>query len=432
MEATELKEKMTQIADGIDVVQKKVKDLETRYDGLDLEVINKAAADAAKGLEDIQALNQKIKADELMDRLFSMEQAIVSNEKKGGNETAPEHKQAFYSYLRKGTTIPPETIQAYCDSVARKTILHADEQKVAAYVKDLVEGSNPDGGYFITPERSAQIIARVFETSPVRSVANVTTTSSNSMEFVIDDDEADAGWVGEVEARTDTGTPQIGLLTIPVHEIYAMPPASQRMLDDAGFDIEGWLQGKVTRRFSRIENTAFVTGNGNKKPKGFLSYDAWAVAGTYERDALEQITSTGTAGALDESDDLITLQCSLIEDYQMDAVWAMNRETFCDVMKLKDTAGQYLLNPMVLREGADKILLGKPVIIMADMPDVAANALSVAYGDFGVGYTIVDRFGVRVLRDPYTNKPFVRFYSTKRVGGAVSNFESIKIMKIKA
>jgi len=429
----DVKKKMNEIADGITAVQEKVTSLETQYDGLDLEAMTKAAEDASKGLEAIQQLEQKIKADELMDRIFSIESAVVEATKgKKTDETDPLHKASFYAYLRKGVHIPAETVQAYCEDVAKKTLLHADEQKVAAYVKDLVEGSNPDGGFFITPERSTQIIRRVFETSPVRLVANVTTTSSNSMEFVIDDDEADAGWVGEVQSRPDTDTPEIGLKTIPVHELYAQPKATQRMLDDAGFDLEGWLQGKVTRRFSRLENTAFVVGDGSKKPKGFLSYPAWAVAGTYERDAIEQITATGTAGTLDESDDLITLQNSLIDDYQASAVWGGTRETFSDIMKLKDTTGQYLLNPVMLREGADRILIGKRFIIMQDMPEVAANALSVVYGDFGEGYTVVDRFGVRVLRDPYTAKPYVRFYSTKRTGGDVTNFEALKILKINA
>lgn len=426
-----LQEKMESIAKGIITVQEKVTALEKKYDGVDLAVIAKAGADAAKGLEELQALRQKIKADELMERLFSMEQAIVGQGAGKAKETAPQHKQAFYNYLRRGSTIPAETIKAYCDDVARKTLINADETKVAAYAKDLFEGSNPDGGYFITPERSAQIIRRVFETSPMRTIANIVTTSSNSWEMIIDDQEPDAGWVGEVDSRTDTTTPKIGLKTIPVHEVYSQPRATTHALDDVGFDLEGWLQGKVTGKFSRLENTSFVVGNGSKKPRGFLTYAAWASAGVYERDALEQITSTGTSAKLDESDDLISLQGALIEDYQMDAVFVMSRGTFVDCMKLKDTDGQYLLNPRMMFEGADRILLGKPVVIMSDMPTVAANALSVAYGNFGEGYTIVDRFGIRVLRDPYTAKPYVRFYSTKRVGGDVTNFESIKILKIK-
>jgi len=427
-----LEKKIDKVVEGIVAVQEKVTSLAKQYDGLDLDAMTKAAEDAAKGFEAIQALKQEIKADELMDRLFAMETAIVDNGPKKVGATTPEHKASFYAYLRKGVQIPVDVVQAYCEDVARKTLLHADEIKIAAYVKDLVEGSNPDGGFFITPERSTQIIKRVFETSPLRLVANVTTTSSNSMEFVLDDDEADAGWVGEVETRADTDTPQIGLLTIPVHELYAQPKATQRMLDDAGFDLEGWLQDKVTRKFSRLENTAGVLGDGAKKWKGFLAYAAWAAAGVYQRDAVEQIAATGTAGSLDEPNDLINLQNQLIDDYQMSAVFAMNRGTFSDIMQLQGTNGDYLLNPFMLKEGTDRILLSKRVIIMADMPDVANNALAVTYGDFGEGYTIVDRFGVRVLRDPYTSKPYVKFYSTKRSGGAVTNFEALKILKINA
>lgn len=433
MPEIDVKEKIDEAINGIKAVQEKVTGLEKQYDGLDLDAIERVSADSAKSLEAVQKLEQKLKADELMDRIFAVESAVVEATKgKGKAETTPEHKQDFYRYLRKGADIPVETITAFCEDVAGKTLLHTDEDKVKAYVKDLVEGSNPDGGFFITPERSTQIIRRVFETSPVRLVANVIATSSNSVEMVIDDDEADAGWVGETQSRPDTDTPEIGLKTIPIHEIYAQPKATQRMLDDAGFDVEGWLQGKVTNKFTRTENTAFVTGDGSKKPKGFLNYPAWAVAGTYERDAIEQITATGTAGTLDEADDVITLQCSLIEDYQASAVWGGTRDTFCDIMKLKDLQGQYLLNPMVLAEGADRILLGKRFIFMQDMPEVAANALSLVYGDFSEGYTIADRFGVRVLRDPYTAKPYVKFYSTKRVGADVTNFEALKILKINA
>jgi HK97 family phage major capsid protein len=253
------------------------------------------------------------------------------------------------------------------------------------------------------------------------------------MEFIIDDDEPSIERVGEVESRAITDTPEVGLLTIPVHEYSAKPQASQRMLDDAGFDIEGWLNGKVSRKIGREENTDFVTGDGSKKAKGFLSYDAWTVAGTYERDALEQRTGTGTAGTLDQAKDFIKLQTDLIEDYQQSAVWTMRRKSWASILELQDENGQFLLRfGDYMRSGTDLLLLGKPVNIMADMPAIANNSLSVAYGDFGMGYTIVDRFGIRVLRDPYSNKPYVQFYTTKRTGGAVTNFEAIKILKTPA
>lgn len=427
-------EQMEKVANGIKFVQDKVTSLQSQYDGLDIETMTTASKEAAKGYEQIQETLQKMKADEMTERLTAIETEVAASKAKGAGAagSTPEHKAAFYNHLRKGAAVPAEVVEAYCADVASKTIIHGDELKVNAYAKALVEGSNPDGGFFITPERSTQIIKRVFETSPVRSVANIATTSGNSMEFVIDDDEAAVGWVGEVQTRPTTATPEVGLLTIPVHEIYAKPKASQRMLDDAGFDIEGWLQDKVTRKFGRTENSAFVLGDGSKKPKGFLAYSAWASAGTYQRDAVEQITATGTAGALDEPDDLITLQGSLHEEYQMGAVFGGTRDTFTDIMKLSDSTGQYLMNPFMLKEGTDRVLLQKRFVIMSDVPQVAASALALVYGDFSEGYTIVDRFGVRVLRDPYSDKPYVVFYSTKRVGGAVTNFEALKILKINA
>lgn len=420
------------IADGIKAVQEKVTSLEKQYDGLDLDAMTKAADDAAKGLEGLQALEQKLKADELMDRLFAIEKAVTEGKQKEGDGITQEHKESWYAYLRKGMPVNKETVEAFCADVAGKTLKHADETKIKAYTKDLVEGSNPDGGFFVTPERSSRIMTRIFETSPIRMVANVMTTASSSIEMVIDDDEASCGWVGEVDSRDKTNTPQIGLKTIPVHEIYAMPQATQTMLDDAGFDIEGWLEGKVQGKIARTQNTAFVVGNGSKKPRGFLTLPAWSSAGVYQRDALEQIPSTGTSALLDDADDLISLQNALHDAYQPNAVFTGTRATFSAIMKLKDTQGQYLLNPNVLKEGDNRILLGKRFIVMADMPTIAASALAVAYGDFSEGYTVVDRFGIRILRDPYTNKPYVRFYTTQRVGGDVTNFEAIKILKIKA
>jgi HK97 family phage major capsid protein len=248
--------------------------------------------------------------------------------------------------------------------------------------------------------------------------------------MIIDDDEAASGWVGEVEARPVTDTPQIGLLTIPIHEMYAKPEATQNMIDDAGFDIEGWLQAKVSDHFNRTENTSFVTGNGSKKPKGILAYTAATTPNTYQRDRVTQITATGTAGALDESNDLIILQNSVLDSYQAGSVFVGNRATFTDIMLMQDGEGQYLMNPMMMKEGTDRVLLRKPFVIFSDMPDVAAAALPLAYGDFRKSYTIVDRIGIRVLRDPFSHKPYIQFYSTKRVGAAVSNFEGFHILKI--
>jgi HK97 family phage major capsid protein len=297
--------------------------------------------------------------------------------------------------------------------------------------KDLLAGSAPDGGFFLSNDRSSRVSMRVFETSPVRSVATVETTTADVWEVLIDDDEPASGWVGEVQDRPKTDSAQVALIKIPIHEQYAMPQATQKILDDAGFDIAGWHQRKVADKFSRLENTAFVSGDGSAKPKGFLSYSAWAAAGTYQRDAVEQVT-TAASGTI-AGDDLIGLQGSLIENYQPGAAWMMRRATFFNsIMTLADTAGQYLLNPLMIAQGADLQLLGKPVVLAADMPAVAANALSVCYANWREFYTVVDRLGIRILRDPLTSKPYVKFYTTKRVGGAVTNYEAGKILKIKA
>jgi HK97 family phage major capsid protein len=432
IETKEVLEKIEEFGKAVIHCQETCTKLEKQHDGIDFDSMQKAADAGAKAFEDIQKLRTEIKADELTERLFGIEKAVAGFNASNDDETPAEHKNAFYAYLRKGKEIPQETIQYFCEKATEKTLFCSNSENEAAYTKALVEGSNPDGGFFVTPERSSQIITRIFETSPIRSIASVVSTSSNEMEFPLDDDEAVATAVGEVEARPTTDTPEIGLVTIPVHEYYAKPKASQRMLDDSGFDIEGWLQRKVTSKISRKENTDFVVGNGSKKAKGFLTYDAWTAAGVYQRDAIEQITSTGTSALLDESDDLITLQNSLIEDYQAGAVFGGRRTTFSAIMKLKDGNGQYLLNPFMMKQGTDKILLGQPFVIMADMPVIAASSLSLIYGDFAEGYTIVDRFGIRVLRDPYSAKPYIEFYTTKRTGAAVTNYEALKIMITKA
>jgi HK97 family phage major capsid protein len=428
--------KLGEIGDRIKSLQETNDRLEKNYDGLDLQNVKENAEKAAKGLESVQELKQQIAAMDHKERLDEIELAIARNGS-GGENAKKEQEKAYHSnmlkYMRRGTPIEPELHEKMCRAQIELEHLGVGEKsRVDSQAKDLVAASGPDGGYFVLPERSTSISTRIYETSPLRPVANIATTSSDVWEITLDDDEHDAGWVGETDARPTTATAQVGLIRIPVHEMYAQPRVTQKMLDDAGFDIEGWNNNKVASKFSRLENTSFVSGDGSKKAKGFLSYAAWAAAGVYERNKVEQVTATGTAGTLDEADDLITLQNTLLEDFQAGAAWGMRRATFTSVMQLKDSQGQYLLDPRILKTGTDKVLLGSPVIFMSDMPAVAANALAVVYADWSEFYTIVDRMGVRLLRDPYTAKPYVRFYTTKRVGGAVTNFQAGKILKINA
>lgn len=343
--------------------------------------------------------------------------------------TAEAGQKAFGSFLRldDGHIKYAEEFGDVIDALIAKEFKHVGDHEFVK--KSMTVGNNPNGGYLAPTEFGGVIMGRIFETSPVRAVANVMTTGASEIEFVLDDDEAEAGWVGEVQARPDTDNPQVGQIIIPAHEIYASPKASQKLLDDAGVDIEAWLARKVSTKFSRVENTAFVTGDGSQKPKGFLDYPAWAVAGTYERGAVEQVNS-GTSADFD-GDSFKSLQNSLIEDYQGSAVWMMKRSTWANVTKLKDSTGRYLFETFSnFRDGDQLQVLGKTVRLADDMPAQAADSLSVVYGDFGEFYTVVDRIGVRILRDPFTSKPFVKFYTTKRTGGAVTNYQAGKIMKL--
>lgn len=314
-----------------------------------------------------------------------------------------EHKQAFCRYLRKG----------------------AEEDLAFLERKALSVNSDPDGGYLVTPHVSDSIIRTVFETSPMRQIAAVENISSDSLEILEDRDEAAAGWTTETAAVTETDSPEFGKKIIPVHELFAQPKATQKLIDDSSIDIEEWLAGKLADIFSRKENTAFISGDGVGKPRGILTYADGTSWGE-----IEQVISGDDADVT--ADSIVQLYYALKEDYAHHATFLMNRATAQQVRLLKEsTTDQYLWQPG-LTAGSPDTLLGLPVMQAADMPTPANGSLSVALGDFSRAYQIVDRTGVRVLRDPYTEKPFVKFYSTKRVGGDVVNFEAIKLLKLSA
>lgn len=432
---TELKE----LGDKIEGYQNQVaeaQDASTEFqkksDGRIKEVEEKAAEAASKSAEEIQKLQLQLSAVEKTAEY--VEKAISRLGTQPGSEQSDMEAKAAEQtarYLRTGVAIEDDVASAVVTAMCLKSFYGVPEHRRENEIKTLIAGVNPQGGYFIRPERSAMMIKRIFETSPIRNIANIETTSSDSMEFLIDDDEADSGgWVGETQSRNKTGTPNIGLLTIPVHEIFSQPLATQKMLDDAGFDIESWLSRKTTSKISREENTAFVLGNGSQKPRGFLALPAWASAGVYERNKIEQVNS-GSAGSF-TGDGVKKLQNSLIEEYQANAVFGIKRVSWQDIITLKDGAGAYLLDPRSLKVGDDLTLLGKRVIFMNDMPEIATDSLPLVYGDFSAGYTIVDRMGFRVIRDELTQKPFIKFYTTKRTGADVTNFESLKIQKLSA
>lgn len=281
--------------------------------------------------------------------------------------------------------------------------------------------SDADGGFLVTADQSGRIVEKVYETSDVRQVASVQPISSDALEGMYDTDEAGAEWVSELGTRNQTNTPQLGQWRIPVHELSAKPQASQKLLDDAKIDVEAWLARKVASKFSRTENTAFVSGNGVGKPRGFLDYARSTSASSNATGTVLKVKS-GSNGALDP-DKLLTVIYSLKAPYRARAKWAMNRTLIGKVRQLKDSYGQYLWQPG-LQMGTPSQLLGYGIAEFNDMPDASTGSASIAFGDWAEFYQIVDRLGLRVLRDPFTANPYVKFITTKRVGGAVTNFEA--------
>jgi HK97 family phage major capsid protein len=302
-------------------------------------------------------------------------------------------------------------------------------------------GADPTGGYLIPPERTTEFVTRIFETSPMRQVANVRTIGSDAWEQPKDvNDGVSGGWVGEKQTRPATGTPDVGMQRIPVYEQYAYPELTQKMLEDAGIiDVGAWLEEKTADKMVRTENTGFVSGNGVVKPTGFLDY---ATAATTADDKtgrawgiLQYLPLGGTAGfpllssGASNPDALITIVQSLKAAYRARATWMMNRNTVGIIRKLKDRDGNYMWTMGDIRSGQPQSLHGYGITEAEDMPDFASGAVPLAFGDWKQGYTIVDRLGLSVLRDPYTNKPYVGFYIRKRTGGDVTNFDAIKLGK---
>ena len=364
----------------------------------------KMAEDITARMADLQAKQAKLEA--------AMNRPGADDAKGMNVEIEAKHRDAFRAYMAYGKT----------DGLK--------ETREGIEIKAMSTDVNPDGGYLVRPELSQTIVTRIFETSPLRQVANVERTGSKSIDILIDDQEAGARWVGEGASSGQTDTPQLGQKVIAAHKIEADPRMTTEMIEDAYLDVEGWLAGKVADKFARTQNTAFVSGTGVGQPRGFLTYAAWSAAGVYERDKIEQV-NMGSAAALN-ADGLIELQNALKEGYQGNAVFGMKRTTFGAALQLKGS-DNYFFSPVLLANGQATIqLLGKPVVFMDDMPAVGSNALSVVYADFSMAYTILDRVGLQVLRDPFTNKGFVTYYTTQRVGGDVTSFDAIKIGKVAA
>lgn len=318
-----------------------------------------------------------------------------------------ERRSAFLSYMRSGS---------------EGRLARLEEKAMSA-------DTGSAGGYVVTPSIETEIGRRLAALSPIRSIATVQTVSVGTYRKPFAVTGPTAGWSAETASRAETAAPVLSELSFPAMELYAMPSATQTLLDDAAVDIESWLAEEIELAFATQEGAAFVAGNGTTQPKGFLAADtalesawAWGKLG---------YTVTGVSAAFAASrpsDGLVDLVYTLKAGYRQNASFVMNRKTQSAIRKFKDDNGNYLWQPPATA-GAPASLVGFPLIEAEDMPDIAADSLSIAFGDFRRGYLVVDRLGTRVMRDPYSAKPYVLFYTTKRVGGGIQDYDAIKLMK---
>lgn len=298
--------------------------------------------------------------------------------------------------------------------------------------KAVTIGTPADGGYAVPEELDREIEKLARDLSPMRSIARVVRVGTSDYKKLVNKNGIASGWVGEADARPATGTSALAEIAPFMGEIYANPQVSQQALDDIFYDVEADVSDQLVEEFAIGEGAAFFVGNGTNKPKGFLAYTTAATADSSRAFGTIEHVATGVAGdfaASNKADILYDVLGKLKAAYRAGSVWTMNKAVMFEVMKFKDTTGQYLWQPRLTDNGIGLMLLGHNVVEAEDMPAKAASSLSIAFGNFRRGYTIVDRVGMRMLRDPYTNKPYVGFYTTKRVGGMVVNSEAIKVVK---
>ncbi|MCF6234352.1 MAG: phage major capsid protein [Rhodobacteraceae bacterium] len=380
---------------------------------------------AGKGMPLVQEVKQAMTGfvsefkgfqDQIQTKLQQTEERLTMLDRKSTMAARPHlaaatdagapHQKAFNSYLRSGE-----------DEGLRGLELEA---------KGLSTAVNADGGYLVDPQTSETVSSILNSSASIRSIASVVHVEATSYDVLIDTTDVGAGWADETSATVETATPQIDRISIPLHELSALPKASQRLLDDSAFDIESWLAGRIADKFARAEADAFINGDGLDKPTGILTKTT-VDNGVWTWGNIGYVPS-GAIGDLTDVDAIVDLVYALGAQYRANATFVMNSKTAGLVRKMKDTDGRFMWSDG-LAAGEPARLMGYPVVVAEDMPDAAADSMSIAFGDFNAGYTVAERPDLRVLRDPFSAKPHVLFYATKRVGGDVSDFAAIKLMK---
>ncbi|MGH1367256.1 MAG: phage major capsid protein [Maritimibacter sp.] len=322
------------------------------------------------------------------------------------------HQKAFEAYVRTGD-----------DDGLRGLTIEA---------KGLSTAVAGDGGYLVDSQTAETIQSVLRSNASVRAISNVVNVDATSYDVLIDHGDLGSGWATETDPSAETSTPSIERITIPLHELSALPKASQRLLDDSAFDIENWLAARVADKFARAEASAFVNGDGVDKPTGFLTHPTVAEnAWTWGNIGYIPTGTSGDFDAVNPADALFDLVYALDAEYRGQATFVMNSKTAGAVRKMKDADGRFLWTDGLNAQTPAR-LIGYPVLLVEDMPDVGADETPIAFGDFNAGYTVAERPDTRILRDPFSAKPHVLFYATKRVGGDVSDFAAIKLLKMSA
>lgn len=444
---------LTEIRDLTNQAMQAVTALREDNDKVLAEIKAKGSADAV-AMEKVDRINNDVgKLSDQIDKIVNAQkaeqawrdqmEAVLGRQAlqpgSGGDDvTAQAERMSAIITARCGREIKmsADDFKEYRDAITN--LVRKGPDRVTDKIKNVLSvGSDQNGGYLVDADRQARILKRLFDTSPVRQHASVIATSSDKIEFPIDaNDATSGGWVSEQGTRDGTATPDLGLHVIELHEQYAEPHVTQKMLEDSAFDVEGWLSAKIADKFRRTENAGFVNGNGVGKPRGFMSYSDTAVTTDDATRAwkLLQYVVTGTSGAFGSggADALIDLTYKLKPEYHPGAIFAAARSTFAAVRKLKNGAGDYLWSMGNIAQGQASTLLGFGAVAFDDMAAIGANSFSLAFGNFAEGYVVADRLGMTILRDPFTSKPKVKFYSRKRVGGDVVNFDAIKLLKFGA
>lgn len=385
----------------------------------DMKAVHTAFTDAVNDIETAQhdvLLEDKLsridaEVNQVKSRLDQLSRAAQRPglSKTSAAEPDTAHKAAFQAYLRRGNEAGLQALQTKALDIA-----------VPA-----------EGGYTVTPQIDTNIELRLRAISPIRAVAQVVQVGTSGYSKLVASSGLTSGWAAEQDARPTSVATTFSQIIPPAGDLYANPSATQFMLDDAFFNVEQWLTEEIARDFAQKEGTAFINGNGTAKPKGFLTYPVATTTDATRAFGTLQYNATGVAGgfsATAPAEQLIDLLHSLRATYRQGAVWVMNSKTVSIIRKFKDATGHFIWQPS-FAEGRSPTLLGYDVVEAEDMPDVATSSLSIAFGNFYHGYIIADRVGTRILRDPFSNKPYVQFYATKRLGGAVLNSEAIKLMK---